>query len=495
MAQGVFTPYSTVSGFVNVLPGWVPDEDKERIASYQTYEEIYWNNPETFKLVVRGTESKPIYVPSGRVIVETMYRYFGKNLNFSVNPLLGQANTQALANQAFTGLFRREKIRSKFNSMKRFGLIRGDMLFHVLADPTKPPGTRLSLYSVDPGSFFPVYDDNNLDRLIKVHILDQFKDSQNKDMIRRLTYEKIDGVVYSSVVQMEQAEFAKEDPKIVVTRPLTALPAEITAIPVYHIKNFDEPGNPFGSSEMRGLERLMAGINQSMSDEDISLALDGLGVYTTDQSGPIDEDGNETDWVIGPGRVIENAGDFKRIQGVGSVTPYKDHIMTLYGFMKDASGTPDAAIGNIDVQVAESGIALALRMGPIIAKAEEKEDAALDTLAQMFYDLKTWFKVYEGIDFLEADVMPTFGDRLPVNRKGEIDLHIAMVMCDPPIMSATTARERLAEKGIVFAPDEFARIVQEKAAMAAVAEPVDPEGDRMDEELSEGEESADAPAE
>ena len=69
MASGVFTPYSTVRTFSATLPSWVPPEDQERIQSYQTYEEIYWNHPETFKLVVRGTESKPIYVPSGRIIV------------------------------------------------------------------------------------------------------------------------------------------------------------------------------------------------------------------------------------------------------------------------------------------------------------------------------------------------------------------------------------------------------------------------------------------
>lgn len=479
MAEGVFTPYSTVSGFSSVLPGWVPDADKERIQSYQTYEEIYWNHPETFKLVVRGTESKPIYIPSGRIIIETMNRFYAKGLGFLVNPLVGTPATQALATQYLTALFRRERFKTTFNVNKRYGLIRGDMVFHIVADDTKPEGSRISIYPVDPAGYFPIYSDDNLDRIIKVHLVDQFKNSAGKDMIRRLTYEKIEGLVYSGVVEMEQSEFAKVDPKVTIVRPPTALSAEITAIPVYHIRNFEEPGNPFGSSEMRGLERIMAAINQSVSDEDLALALEGLGVYTTDGGGPVDEDGNESDWIIGPGRVVENAQNFKRIQGIGSVAPFKDHIGTLWGFMKDASGTPDAAIGNIDVQVAESGVALALRMGPIMAKADEKEDTVTDVLAQMFWDLKTWIKSYEKVDFLEADVMPTFGDRLPVNRKAEVDLCVAMVMSDPPIMSAMTARERLAEKGIQFSADEFARIVQEKAAMAEATGPTDPEGDRM----------------
>lgn len=482
MAAGVFTPYSTVSPFIGALPPWVPAEDQERIASYQVYEEIYWNHPETFKLVSRGTENRPIYLPSGRVIVETMNRFYGKALGFRIDPLIGTPAEQTLALQAFTSLFARERIKTTWNANKRYGLIRGDMIFHVTADDTKLPGSRISIHPVDPAGWFPVYSDDNLDKLIKVHLVDHFVNAEKKEMVRRQTYEKIDSTIWSSVVEMETSEFAKAAPKMTIVKPPTALPPQITAIPVYHVKNFDEPGNPYGSSELRGLEVVMAAMNQAISDQDLALALEGLGVYTTDGGGPVDENGEESDWVIGPGRVVENAQNFKRVPGIGSVTPYTDHIGTLYSFMKEASGTPDAAIGNVDVQVAESGIALALRMGPILAKSEEKEDSALDVLANMLYDLKAWHSAYEGLNFPDVSVLPAFGDKMPVNRKGEIDLHVAMVMCDPPIMSATTARERLAEKGIVFAADEFTRIIQEKAAMAEAGAPADPDGERLDEE-------------
>lgn len=482
MATGVFTPYSTVNPLTGVMPAWVPPLEQERIASYQVYEEIYWNHPETFKLVVRGTESRPIYIPSGRIIVETMNRFYGKGIGFIVNPAIGTPNDQALANQAFGNLFRRERFRSVFNANKRYGLIRGDMVFHVTADPAKPQGSRLSIHPVDPASYFPVYSDDNLSRIEKVHLVDQFVNQQNQTMIRRQTYERLDnGQIQSSVVQMKLEEFAKGELGKIdqVLTPPTALPPQITAIPVYHIKNFEEPGNPYGSSEMRGLEIMMAAINQSVSDEDLALALEGLGVYTTDGGGPVGDDGEPTDWIIGPGRVVENAQNFKRVQGIGSVQPFTDHVKTIFDFMKMASGTPDIAISKVDVQTAESGIALQLQMGPIMAKADEKEDLSLDTLSQFFFDIKSWMAAYEQMNLAEVDVQPIFGDRLPVNRKQEIDLHVAMVMTDPPIMSAQTARERLAEKGIVFAEDEFTRIVQERSAMQEAAGPADPEGDRL----------------
>ena len=66
------------------------------------------------------------------------------------------------------------------------------------------------------------------------------------------------------------------DPTTVLLPP-TELPAAITAFPVYHVRNRTEPLNPWGSSELRGLERILAGLTQAVSDEDMALALEGLG--------------------------------------------------------------------------------------------------------------------------------------------------------------------------------------------------------------------------
>lgn len=481
MAAGVFTPYSTVSPFSGTAPGGIPAADVERIQSYQTYEEIYWSAPGTFKLVFRGTENKPIYLPSGRVIVETMHRYLAKGFGFIVDPNLGTPANQELAKTSMTALFRRERLASKFQANKRFGLIRGDWLFHVTADDTKPAGTRISINPIDPASYFPVYDDDNLDRIIRIHLMDQFLAADGQTtLVRRQTYEKADnGQIMSSVQTMTLQEAAKENPTFITNEPPKALDARITAFPVYHFPNFDQPGNPFGSSEMRGLEVLMSAMNQSISDEDVTLAMDGIGLYATDSAGPVDDQGNDTDWIIGPGRVVENAANFKRVQGASSLQPYGDHIGRLWEFAQMATGVNETAIGNVDVQVAESGIALALRLGPILNKASEKEDIIKDVAMQWFYDLKTWFAVYEAVNFLDCDVLPTFKSPLPENQAGDVEMAVKMVSSTPPIMSATTAREWLAQKGIYFAADEFQRIVQEAQAAADVAATADPLGQRL----------------
>lgn len=501
MTVGVFSPYSTVKPYFATLPSWVPPADQERIAAYQTYEEIYWNVPESFKLVLRGTENKAIYIPSGKIIVETANRYIGKALKWRPDPLLGTTSDQANIMAAFNNLFAREAFASKYNANKRFGLIRGDWVFHVTGDDTKLQGERISLHAVDPASYFPITEDQikvngSPNRVVRVHLAEQFIDTdgiygaKGKTLVRRQTYNKLDtGLIESSTLIADPDKWF-DDTKagtLYEVRPFTLDP-RITAIPVYPIRNFDEPGNLFGSSEMRGLERLMAAVNQSVSDTDISLALEGLGLYATSSGGPVDEDGNDVDWIIGPGRVIENVpADFRRVSGVSSVKPAQDHVNLLMTFMKQASGTPDAAIGKIDVQVAESGVALALELAPILEKAGEKDQIITDALTQFAYGLTTmWFPVYEGQNFGEARMMPVLNmaDKIPVNRMQVITEVTTMMMTDPPLLSATTGRQILAQElGIPFASDELTRIIQEQAALLEAApsasSSADPEGDRL----------------
>lgn len=489
------TPYSTVAPyFGSSIPAWVEDPvEKERLASYDVYEDIFWNHPETFKLVARGADNLPIYLPSGRIIIETMDRYVGKGFGYTIDPLLGTPEQQANAKLWYDALFKRERIRSKWSAEKLFLLMRGDMVFHVTADDLKLPGARISVTAVNPRSYFPVYDEDNLDKLLKVHLAEQTVNDRGDVLIRRQTYEKLYdeatgkillGILTSEGLYEIKGWMNEEEAKLVEEiRPPTLLPVQVRAIPVYHFRNFEEGGNPYGSSELRGLERVIAGINQAISDEDMALALEGLGVYTTESGSPVDDDDQPVQWIIGPGRVIED-GTFKRIPGIGSVTPYTDHIGTLKEFLYEGSGATDAARGKIDVSVAESGIARLLNLAPILARAEKKEEHLKDVSAQMLFDLKGWHEAYEGVSFPEAEIVPVFKDPLPTNVKGLIEETVLMMSSVPPLMSATTGRERLAAAGVIFAPDELARIVQEQQLARDAAAATDP-GDETDQRIEE----------
>lgn len=153
------------------------------------------------------------------------------------------------------------------------------------------------------------------------------------------------------------------------------------------------------------------------------MIMQGLGMYTTNAAPPRNADDSVGDWNVGPGQVIELGTDqeFNRVTGVTDVSPYQDHIKALDDALQQGTGTPEIAVGAVDVAVAESGIALMLQMGPILAKNSEKELEWLLTHDQMFYDIVTmWLPAYEQIATNGSSVVSIVDDPMPVNRDAKI---------------------------------------------------------------------------
>lgn len=483
---GVMTPYSTLQYFwPQAMPTWIPNVlDQQRIQSYQIYEQIFWNVPTTFKLVYRGQEDKPIYVPSGRTIIEATNRYIAPDFGFTVTPRADMTQTinseiVAQAQEAIADLFTRERFFSKFAGNKRYGLIRGDWLWHIVGNPAKPEGGRIAIYPLDPASYFPIWDPDDLDRILGCHIVETFVDEITEEtLLKRLTYRKSE--TPGGPITVEEAIYELDDwegdtAKVkTMLRPPTALPG-ITSLPVYHIKNFEEPANPFGSSELRGVERLIGAVNQSISDEELALSLEGLGLYATDAPRPVNDDGEESDWVLGPGRVVEipQGHKFDRINGIGSVAPYQDHVGYLEKRLFQALGVSDAAMGIVDVSVAQSGISLQLQFQPMVAKTNEKDQDILAVHAQMFFDLITqWFPTYEGLNFDGLRVMPRIGGKIPVDRVAKFtELND---MKDRGVISAAFYRMEASRLGYVFPEDIDQQISDEASAKAQAEAATDP---------------------
>lgn len=475
------TPYSTGATLFGTKPSWIPNElDQQRILSYQLYEEIYWSVPDTFKLTQRGTNDKPIYIPTAKTIINTMNRFtapdFGVVMTNKTNPDVTSADVQA-ATMAFSDLFIREEFKSKFQGSKRYGLIRGDWAWHIFADAKKPLGSRITIQDIDPASMFPITDDNDVDKIIGVHLVETITVGSDT-RIRRQTYRKVPKSDGTNTITVEEAIYATDDwegpsaKPLTIIKPVMALPPQITQLPVYHLKNFWEPQNPFGSSEIRGFERLMGAINQSISDEELALALEGLGTYVTDADPPVDDDDNPVPWYLGPGRVVEvrPGSSFNRVTGVGTVGPYIEHNNWLWARMKEAAATPDVAVGVVDVTLAQSGIALALQLSPINAAAGEKNEIIIEKHAQMFYDLLNgWYPAYEQTTFTDVVATPTIGDPVPVDRTAkfaELDTMLA-----GHVISAAYYRSEARKLGYVFPDDMDSQIAAEQTALAGAADP------------------------
>jgi hypothetical protein len=233
----------------------------------------------------------------------------------------------------------------------------------------------------------------------------------------------------------------------------------------------------------------MGGLNQVMSDEDLALALDGIGVYATDSSEPTEMINGrpvKVPWRLGPGRVAHYDGErFDRIRGVGNLgESYGAHYDRLRQALFEASSTPEVAMGRVDVQVAQSGIALALQLGPMLAKAGEKDDTAIAVHDQMFFDiLMMWYAAYEQMLWEDLSINSVVGDAVPVDR--EKRFQELNDMYDRGIITAEYYRSEAAKLGYVF-PDG----IGETAAAEYRERNADQFATRVDEELNDDDESA-----
>lgn len=488
-------------------------EDQTRVAAYKLYEDMYYNRPETFAVTQRGedADSQPIYIPSAKKIIEAMNRFLAKDFNFVVDPKLGVDTDQAELNRRMNNLFKRERMQAKFATQRRMGLIRGDTLWHITADPGKDEGKRLSVHALNPANYFPIMDLDNPDRVIGCHIVDVIQDpdkpdDKTKKVARRQTYLK-DGVKvqpYGGYLvdaaglgdnvtsYLSLYEVGKWDDrhmkdtdlkKIRDMRAPIVLQSPITTIPVYHWRNNRIDDVDFGVSEIAGIETLIAAINQSITDEDLTLIMQGLGMYWTNAKPPKNTDGTDGDWLIGPGVVVEvgDTNTFGRVTGVSSVAPFQEHIKSMQNNAAQAIGIPDIAQGIVDVAVAQSGIALALQLAPILASAQEKETEMLGVMDQMFYDIvHQWFPAYEAFDNIDVQVASIVGDAMPVNRDSMIQEILLLQAAG--LITIAQAQGKLAQLGYEFNVGDDLLVIKEAMALA-MAKSGDPTANRYFEEL------------
>lgn len=478
-----FSKWSSAQVYVKTAPAWVPAAHQQRIGAYGVYREIYWNHISSeYKVMNRGldAEDQPLYVPSSKIMVDTLSRYIGPKLTYGIDVETGTESSQIAARQAFEALFARERFTSRYTAAKRDGIIEGDWGWHITADPNKPAGARLSLVPFRAESYFPVYEDETVQggdssKLVMVVLAERVLVGED-ERVRTQRYFRDDTGLITSTVDLWETDkwflwrFDDDDAAPVANViPPTPLPAGITAFPVYHVPHRPETGEVFGNSPMRGLEVLQAAINQGMTDEDLALALMGLGVYATEEVGtPRDREGNAVAWAIYPGAVIENGKGLHKVEGLTGLTAYTEHLGRLEGYIADSSGATDAARGRLEVQEAESGIALQLKLGPTIALAEEQDAIVLDVHAQLFHDLvQMWFPAFEGLNFTDVRVFPVLGDKLPVNRTAEVEMVGQLVIAN--ILSTGSARKYLTTKGFagVFDEREGDLVLAEKVAIAA----------------------------
>jgi len=504
------SPYQTALALARPAPDYTPaPEDSARVQAYWTYADIYTNVSDAFAAILReGDDMKSRrYIPVARSIIEATNRFLAQGLEWvaAIPPDVTISDEDRDAQMtAVQDLFQREEFMAKFMAMKRWMLIKGDALLQISADPLKPQGTRIRITEVTPEQYFPIFDAVDTDRVIGCYIVTQLVHGKDPVVAQRMEYRRLlnqdmatefggpIGGVFAKIGYYEKDKWDDRSPltaeSLVPIDPpewmpeidplLLAggvLPADITAIPIYHFRNRRHGTEPFGLSELQGIETVLAGVIQNATDEDMAVALMGIGLYTTDSGRPRDDDGVEVEWSISPASVVEleDGKQFNKVDGVTTVQPIQDHIELLKAEARETTATPDVAVGKVDVAAAESGVALAIQMFPITAKNAETEVEISAKLDQLLYDLVNgWMPAYEGTPVTGLIVTSMFGDPLPPNRKETIDELVALAGAG--IIDAEFAREFLTAKlGFKFPADMQARMD------AAAAKALDEVGGRL----------------
>lgn len=466
--MSTYSQWSTLTDFPGDLPeSWVPESHKERCRAYTKYDQMYWNDPRQYALRVLEGEN-PIYIPNARTIIDTTAHYLLKDISVGVEePAKHVALVDTLKN-----FLAREVFEARFQTAKHTGVAHGDFVFHMTANPRKLPGSRVSLTPIDPGIVFPEWDEDSPDKLSACNLVRAFNERDStgelKTFVKVLTYKLVETEAtrrvfrVERVYNMDQPWYGEraEEALVNTTLPPGLLPNTITSIPIYWFKNTPWNAQEFGSSELRGIETILQSISQGSTDTQGALALEGLGVYATDGGRPINDEGEEVDWEIAPGRVMEVpiGSKFWRVQGVGSITPMKDQLERLENKLQESSALTAVALGKAAVNVASSGIALAIQFTPTLAKIEERDKAGIAKLNQMFYDWKTWHTQFEA-DILDGDILVELGAKLPLNRTET--LNELNQMLDRRVISTQYYREAMTKLGYLFPADISVQITED----------------------------------
>ena len=133
----------------------------------------------------------------------------------------------------------------------------------------------------------------------------------------------------------------------------------------------------------------------------------------------------------------------------------------------------------MDVTVAESGISLALQLGPLLSKVDEREEVVTDTHTQMYHDLcQMWIPAYEGL-VAPVTALPVFGDPIPENRDAKFNEIMTIWGATPPIVDLAWVQKELSKLGYDFEPEALTALLNETQARARAT---DPFASRMDPE-------------
>ena len=143
-------------------------------------------------VVLRGEDDDAIeiYIPSAKKCIEAVNRFLAVDFDYQLGADDGSEIDQQAIEKAYDDLFLKQEIRTKFNQVIRYSLIKGDALLHIHARPWERPGRRICIQELKPEHYFPI-EDPVTGYPMGCHIVDVIRNPKNSAKTKRISDEWI----------------------------------------------------------------------------------------------------------------------------------------------------------------------------------------------------------------------------------------------------------------------------------------------------------------
>jgi len=489
-----YKPVMQQRGSTSLLPGWVPPDDRRRLAAYMMLAAYVRNNGRAWLPTTLNEDEvlgRREYGDPATIVDSVVSSLLGEEQHILVKGAIGEdpAVPGAVAQQVLLEEWaKKERLLSKMLENERRSVELGDAVY-VLGWDQQKGRPRLRVY--DPGFYFPVLDpEDDVEFPSTVHLCWEFEAKDEKGdkqkYLRRITWSLMDmgsddeGKPVAATLPWEEDPSNKrcflwdgtwllEDiDHMTGLFDLSVQAGEWTIygqdlgidfIPVIHVPNSISEIEHFGTSSLARVLQILDDIVSTDTDLQASSATTGSPPIAVNGQNIPTQDGKIQTY--GPGTVLQTGdGSATMIDTANSLNALLEYDKHLLSRLSVNSRIPEALLGRVKPNEVPSGIALALGFTPHANLIKEmrlirrqKYELLLKFVSRMYVQAQILTEVHEAGLF--------FGSFLPADRQEASTLVTQLYRDQNPIISLETALRILIEAGMPIedAAKEIERIM------------------------------------
>jgi hypothetical protein len=456
-----------------VVPVWVPEDDKRRLRSYQVLEAFYRNKgrewvPDGVDVNATDQSGRREYGDPELLVETALSSLIGENWRIVTDQTV-EKNASAMAQDVIV-----QDWAEKVNfAMKMFESERQSVKFgdsvYVLGVNSEE---KITLDVYDPGFYFPVLNAEEAgagEYPEKVHIAWEWEDEDDQGrknfMVTRLTWELVpteseyalpwnpnaSKVCMYSELTMDIADVRASKvgtmfAKLEDYAPDVEVNMGIDFLPVVHVPNTINLQHHFGRSSIANVMQLLDDIQATDTDLQRSSATTGSPpIVVTGRGGPDQEQ------AYGPGTVIRvgegTATIMDTSRSLDALLKMKDSLLSRLSIN---SRTPEALLGRVKPNEVPSGIALTLGFTPhinLIREMRTVRKRKYNLLFKFFIrlaKLTPGYEIAEDAEEFRTDLV--MGSFLPADLSATVTVVIQMIESD--VISLETGLRMLLQSGV-----------------------------------------------